>query len=202
MCIYCGTAKYRKIYEQHCGIIPKDEFGRSYHIHHKDGNRNNNDISNLQCVSLQDHYNIHYAQGDWIACLRLAVNLNHTAEEISNLSRVGAIKRVENNTHNFIGGEIQRNAMKKRVAAGTHNLLGDRNPVHLLVEDGTHHLLGGKIQRRLVAEGKHHLLGGDIQRRAVAEGRHNSSFVHTCPKCGKVGKGPAMFRHHFDKCRF
>jgi hypothetical protein len=38
MCIYCTTNNYRKIYENHNGIIPKDSDGRTYEIHHIDGN--------------------------------------------------------------------------------------------------------------------------------------------------------------------
>ena len=52
---------YRKIYEDHYGQIPLDEEGRSYDIHHIDGNHNNNDISNLKAVTIQEHYDIHYA---------------------------------------------------------------------------------------------------------------------------------------------
>ncbi len=44
---------YRKIYENHYGKIPK-----YYHIHHIDGNPFNNDISNLQCVSAEEHAEI------------------------------------------------------------------------------------------------------------------------------------------------
>jgi len=51
---------YRTIYEQYFGKIPKDSQGRSYEIHHLDGNHENNDISNLRCVSIQEHYDIHY----------------------------------------------------------------------------------------------------------------------------------------------
>lgn len=51
---------YRKIYEQYYNTsIPK-----GYHIHHIDGNPNNNDIENLICVSPQAHFNIHLMQGD------------------------------------------------------------------------------------------------------------------------------------------
>ena len=64
MCIYCGTNKYRKIYESHNGPIPKEDNGRSYEIHHIDGNHFNNDPSNLKAVSIQEHYDIHYSQGD------------------------------------------------------------------------------------------------------------------------------------------
>ena len=64
MCIYCGTNKYRKIYEHHHGLIPKEENGRTYEIHHIDGNHSNNNPSNLTAVTLQDHYDIHYSQQD------------------------------------------------------------------------------------------------------------------------------------------
>lgn len=53
---------YRKIWEDVNGPIPTDEFGRSYEIHHKDGNRKNNCLSNLICVSLEEHYEIHSKQ--------------------------------------------------------------------------------------------------------------------------------------------
>ena len=45
---------YRKIYEYHFGEIPK-----GYHIHHIDGNPLNNDISNLLCISAEEHKKIH-----------------------------------------------------------------------------------------------------------------------------------------------
>jgi hypothetical protein len=56
---------YRKIWENANGAIPKDELGRSYEIHHIDGNRENNDLNNLMCVSIEQHYQIHYEQGDY-----------------------------------------------------------------------------------------------------------------------------------------
>jgi DNA-binding NarL/FixJ family response regulator len=50
---------YRKLWETHYGPIPKDNMGRTFDIHHIDGNRKNNKIENLICVSLEDHYKIH-----------------------------------------------------------------------------------------------------------------------------------------------
>lgn len=61
------TKDYRKIWEAHYGPIPTDELGRSYDIHHKDGNRENNSIDNLECVSIEEHYNIHLKQKDYFA---------------------------------------------------------------------------------------------------------------------------------------
>lgn len=71
-----------------------------------------------------------------------------------------------------------------------------------LLADGTHHLLGGEIQRRMTAEGRNPLSGGKIQRERIANGTHQNCQIHTCPHCGKVGQGPGMFRHHFDRCKF
>lgn len=58
---------YRQIWENHYGKIPKDENGISYQIHHIDGNRFNNNIENLMCVSIMEHYEIHLKQGDFAA---------------------------------------------------------------------------------------------------------------------------------------
>jgi hypothetical protein len=58
-----------KIYEDHYGPLPKDEKGRKYEVHHKDGNRENNDPSNLEAISITEHYDQHYEKGDWLACL-------------------------------------------------------------------------------------------------------------------------------------
>jgi hypothetical protein len=54
--------RYREIWEKTHGEIPIDEFGRTYDIHHIDGNRNNNNIENLICLSIEDHYKLHLSQ--------------------------------------------------------------------------------------------------------------------------------------------
>lgn len=81
---------YRKLWEKHNGKIPKDEYGRSYDIHHIDGDRNNNDIENLLCVSIEEHYEIHrkrYEENKTIKDLAsariLSGRLNKKVEEIS-----------------------------------------------------------------------------------------------------------------------
>lgn len=54
-----NMANYRRIWEDVNGAIPVDSEGRSYQIHHIDGNRKNNNLNNLQCVSMLEHYDIH-----------------------------------------------------------------------------------------------------------------------------------------------
>jgi hypothetical protein len=66
---------YRKIWKDANGPIPVDEQGRSYDIHHIDGNRKNNLLENLMCVSIEEHYKIHLEQGDLYSANLLAKRL-------------------------------------------------------------------------------------------------------------------------------
>lgn len=112
MCEYCNTANYRKIYEAHVGPIPKDESGRSYDIHHKDGNHQNNTPENLQAVSLSEHYNIHFSQEDWSACQLISLRLDISPEERSSISRLTQLKRVSDGTHPFLKKSEDRKTWK------------------------------------------------------------------------------------------
>jgi hypothetical protein len=217
MCIYCTTTNYRKIYEHHYGPIPKDEYGRKHEIHHIDGNRKNNDPANLKCVSLQEHYDIHYSQGDWMACHKIAGKLKLSGEEISELARRHARQQLANGTHPFQKEGQQSAKAKKSISEGTHNFLGDRNPVYGRIAAGTHNFLGGEISRRVnkvrVANGTHNFLGGDVAREAanrrIANGTHHfvgpnapSQQEWHCPICNRKGKGKGTYtRWHGDNCR-
>ena len=90
---------YRNLWESINGPIPHDNSGRTYEIHHKDGNKENNDIKNLLCVSIQEHYDIHYRQGDYGACVMIAKRMNLPSEYLSEIQRgkkrpgVGGVKK-------------------------------------------------------------------------------------------------------------
>ena len=88
MSIYKPKVDYRKIYRDHCGPIPRDKDGRSYEIHHIDGNSSNNDITNLKCVSIQEHYEIHKSQGDHAACLIMSDRMKISVEEKTCLAKL------------------------------------------------------------------------------------------------------------------
>ena len=47
--------KYKKIWEQHHGPVPE-----GYHIHHIDGNHENNHIDNLTIMTAEEHYAWHW----------------------------------------------------------------------------------------------------------------------------------------------
>jgi len=188
MCIYCNTNHYRKIYQNHYGPIPKEPNGRSYEIHHVDGNHSNNNPDNLKLVTIQEHYDIHYAQGDWNACLRLGSRMKVNPKVLSEIARTKTLEQIANGKHPWVGGESAR----KRVA------------------NGTHHLLSGKIQTKSnlarVANGTHNWLDKEKQKtkalKQFADGKHPSQYQWTCCNCGKVGKGLSNFnRYHGENCQ-
>ena len=118
---------YRLIYEKHYGSIPVDESGVTYDIHHIDGNRKNNEISNLKAVTLQEHYDIHFNQGDWMACQRILKRMNDDPVKKSILLSKSNKERVENGTHNWLGDgcpwknkEKARERELKKLAEGKH----------------------------------------------------------------------------------
>lgn len=74
-------SQHRLIYAKHYGPIPKDENGFSYDIHHIDGNHLNNNIDNLQAVSIQEHYDIHMSQGDYGAASLIKKRIKATTKK-------------------------------------------------------------------------------------------------------------------------
>ncbi len=81
------TKIHRKIYIKNYGPIPE-----GFDIHHLDGNHQNNHPSNLKAVSLQEHFDIHYSQGDYAAAHRIAQRMNMSKEEKSKLASLAASK--------------------------------------------------------------------------------------------------------------
>jgi hypothetical protein len=90
---------YRKLWIEHYGAIPKDIDGRTHEIHHKDGNHSNNSLDNLICVTIKEHYDIHYAQGDYGACVLIARRLEMPSDYLSNIQKgvkrpgIGGVKK-------------------------------------------------------------------------------------------------------------
>ena len=133
MCIYCGTDKYRKIYEQHHGPIPIDESGRTYDIHHIDGNHFNNDPINLKALSINDHYNIHYQQKDYYACYKLSIKMKLSIEKIKEMAKNNMENRYANGYISpFTKREDGTSIMSDRYASGHisnfTNCKGNKHP--------------------------------------------------------------------------
>lgn len=209
MCIYCGTTKYRKIYENHHGPIPKEADGRKYDIHHIDGNHYNNDPTNLIAVTVAEHYAIHKRQNDYSACLIISHRLSLSPEEITEMAKKNAKKRVVNGTHHLLGGEVQRRAARKLVEEGKHHLQ-DKEKARIRnakrIAEGTHNFQDAEKTKerakKLVAEGKHHFLGDSINRKLLDSGRHPSQIKKVCEHCGKITAINMYSRFHGNRCKY
>lgn len=100
---------YRKIWETYNGSIPD-----GYEIHHIDGDRQNNDISNLICLSLKEHYEVHYNQGDWLACAIMSERMKLSQEERKSIHKKAMESRDQSGERNPMYGRsaILENNMK------------------------------------------------------------------------------------------
>jgi hypothetical protein len=208
---------YRKIYEDNFGPIPFDSNGRSYEIHHKDGDHSNNNPDNLIAVSIEEHYNIHFLQGDYRACAIIAGKMRYTPEEISKLNSLAAKKKVDNGTHPWLG---DNNPSIKRIKDKTHlflNVEWQKEKTRKSLENGTHNFLGGQIQRDRLEKGIHHFLGDtnpsvvqskngthpwqggnhqkELNKKLLEEGRHSTQWKWVC-ECGKEGRGKSNLVQH------
>lgn len=117
---------YRQICIKHNGPIPKDELGRSFDIHHINGDHSDNSPTNLKAVSLQEHFDIHQSQGDKGACLAIARRMKLSPEEISKLSSATQKRNVANGSHTFAKPGFQKSLQEKLIKEGRH--LSQTNP--------------------------------------------------------------------------
>jgi hypothetical protein len=208
MNIYSPITNYRKIYEKHYGPIPKENDGRSYEIHHIDGNHSNNEPSNLIAVTLREHYNIHLRQGDHAAAILLGAKLKISAVEISNIAKANAQRRVENGTHPFIGGEIQRISQNKRVTDGIHPWIGNgelqRNIQLNKVKEGRHQFSGSENNQKRINNGSHNFLDRDAATKRnlkrIADGIHTSQIKVCCVGCAKIISSNNL-KNHTKNCK-
>jgi hypothetical protein len=201
---------YIKIWVEHHGPIPLDKNGRRMEIHHIDGDKTNNNINNLQLLTIEEHFDIHYKQQDYGSCYLIAIRMKKSPEEISDLARQAQLKRVTDGTHHFLGPAMNA----KRVTAGTHHWLDgtkSRETQNNLVKSGVHRFVNSDWQKNnqlsLVESGKHNFLGGHLQKSLVKSGKHHfvtsnpGKIQWVCEKCGKEGKGKTNYaRWHGENC--
>jgi hypothetical protein len=216
----------RKVWISHNGPIPKDENGRSYEIHHIDGNPKNNSLENLLCVTINEHYEIHRNRGDWGAAALIARRSKMTLEEISKLTKSHNEKMIENGTHPFLkrpdGTSVGLDVAKRLIETGTHNFIGSPYAAKMY-ENGTHPFLGGTIQRATnarrinerthnllgdrnpsherVKNRTHHLLGSTINKKRLENGTHVSQLKVSCIFCRKELDKANFSRSHGNKCK-
>lgn len=123
-----STSFARRIYRKHYGQIPKDDNGRSYDIHHIDGDHSNNDPVNLKAVPIQEHYNIHYNNQDWGACYAISLRMSKSPELIAGLASLSNVERIKKGTHNWQKRSDGTTTIGDAFKSGHRTHIGRKNP--------------------------------------------------------------------------
>lgn len=202
---------YRQIWQQANGPIPVDEQGRSYEIHHLDGNRNNNELSNLICVSIEEHYRIHERQGDEAACHAIRVRMyneaqrgwKHSIETREKMSR--AKKGTTRSPHTEETKKKMSQAQKGR------KLTEEARQKLIQSKRANGSLNHSEETKQKMSEAKKGKVTWNNGRKASPETKLKMSQMRIgvpkgpqvrveCPHCGTTG-GNAMKRWHFSNCK-
>jgi len=142
------TNRHRRIYESQYGKIPLDVDGRTFDIHHINGDHSDNRLENLIAISLQEHYDIHYAQSDYAACQTIVMRMKNDPTHQSTLAKL----RYANGTH-----PVQMMSKEKHLEISS---LGGKASMKKLLETGKH------ISQTRNEEEKHRIsmLGGEASK--------------------------------------
>lgn len=190
---------YRKSYENYYGPIPKDIAGRTFEIHHIDGNHQNNDPVNLVALSIQEHYDIHYAQGDFGACAQIFARMNKTPQEISKeASRLQRLL-VNQGKHQFQSDEFVEKYVKptntKRILNGTHNFLSGNS------NRSTEIKLSCLCCRKIFSVNAFTNHTSEKAREKISKRTAEGQLEWCCLICKTQGKNLGNFKqHHGENC--
>ena len=195
------TRKYRKehrrVWEKHFGKIPKDENGRSYEIHHLDNNPLNNDINNLVCLSIDDHYTLHKSKGEYGAAFLIAKRMKIKPNDIAEVARKITLDRVMRGIHNFQDPNFPR-SMDHNIGFVVAKKLDTEEIVRVTKEqfEADKNLVGSNAGRK--QKKVHTNRGGN-------KGKHwqhkNKEVPKKCTHCDIVGRGSLLSRWHNDNCK-
>lgn len=183
---------YRQIWEQHYGPIPLDELGRPYEIHHVDGNRKNNNINNLKCITVEEHYSIHLQQKDYYAAFLIGQRLNRNIDELNELKQLMSIIK-KGKPSNFTGkNHSEESKHKMSESAKKRGLSKERLQEMALARVG-------KKRGPFSEEHK-----ANLSKSLKGKSNPNKGKTYEkikCIHCDVVGASHQMKRYHFDNCK-
>lgn len=169
---------------------------KGWHIHHVDGNHENNDPLNLICVSPYVHWCIHFLQGHPFAAAQgfITVASEKRAAAGSKGMRVANKNMFSAGTHPSQRGTSGFWTMdvQKRRESG---LKGAQSPSNPFVSGAA----GRASKESPNAAYKHGRAGFQVTcGRNADRGRRSSQQKYRCARCDRVGRGSSM-KYHADK---
>jgi hypothetical protein len=203
---------YRRIWVAYNGKIPKDIDGRSFDIHHLDGNSDNNSIGNLIAISAYEHYCIHRDKGEFGAAAMIARRMKTKPSDLSETVKLQMKKLIESGQHNFsVKGFIivrDKDGNNMRVSKNDDRLktgeLVGVNTGFVTVKDKD-----GNSMR--VSKDDLRFISGELKSINCGKIGYNLGRTWTqtnkrptvkCPHCAKEGDISPMKQHHFDNCKY
>lgn len=201
------------MWEKTIGPIPKDEHGRTYDIHHIDGNRNNDDISNLRVVSIQEHYDIHYKQKDYGCCWAISLRMGQHPSEREFLkpfiNRKG-IKRPD-----MIGdlNPMRRPEVAKKIGDCHKNKIvsDEQKQKQSIAMKAKENISCPHCGKEVSGQANYNRWHGDlcllnpnrpdIKRTATFSNNPPGLIVKECEHCKKMISMPNYYRWHGNKCK-
>lgn len=180
------------------GKIPKDEDGRSYEIHHIDGNPLNNSIDNLLCLSIKQHYELHVSQKDYGGAFLIANRMKTPPSDIAEIASKAMKIRVLMGTHNFLDPNFNRSIdhnIGHVVAIDTRTNTTVRiTKIEFDTNDFYVGVNTGRKQKSIhTNRGKNKGKTWSIKNKEVPNKQ--------CKYCSFVGRGSHVSRFHNERCK-
>lgn len=173
---------YRRIWINAFGPIPVDEQGRSFEIHHVDGNRKNNSLDNLQCLSIEDHYKLHYEKKEYHAAHLIAKRLGMSLKNISNWNMTEEVRKKLSESKKGSKNPMKDPAVAKKVGDALRGRKkskeAERKRLETARKNGT--LMRTEETRLKMKKPKEKI---------------------ECPHCGFIGGVSSTKRWHFENCK-
>lgn len=203
---------HRRIFEKYYGRKIKP----GYHIHHKDGNHANNNPLNLVEITAAEHYDIHKKQGDWAACILLARAASVSTEELAEIQHQhgkSCVNRGIGIHNNRFNHSRRSQKMWEKIQPGRKPVTNGVRVLKFKTEEEVTNFLEKnpnwrrgipESMKRGLKESKRRITSEEskqLAQKRLTQGKHNFITEHQCPWCSVKGRGPMMFRWHFDNCK-
>lgn len=161
---------YRKIFEDHHQVkIPK-----GWHIHHIDGNRHNNEITNLEMLSPDEHAQKHGYISNWVMAQDRASKMAIEKLKTPEMRKKMRESMINSDAHKaFIESRSQNEVWRKNVSESAR-----RNAKNRIVPESSRQSMIDKLTGRTAREETKKLMSEQRTGRKWHTDGEKSYFIH------------------------